>query len=82
MFGFNPSFSLLSFPCLTRESKKYKALAYDMHTESNALQQRFVPQSVLRSSWQQLVMFGLEPNISFSPVSSTGMTEEKKKARQ
>ena len=34
-----------------------------MYTESIALQQRFVPQPVLRSSWQQLVMFGLEPDI-------------------
>ena len=57
---------LLSFPCLTRESKKYKALAHDMQAESNALQQRFLPQPVLRSSWQQLVMFGLEPDISFT----------------
>ena len=56
---------LLSFPCLTRESKKYKALAHDMQAESNALQQRFLPQPVLRSSWQQLVIFGLEPDISF-----------------
>ena len=30
-----------------------------MYTESIALQQRFVPQPVLRSSWQQLVIFGL-----------------------
>ena len=57
---------LLSFPCLTRESKKYKALAYDMHAGSNALQQRFLPQPVLRSSRPQLVMFGLEPDISFT----------------
>jgi len=28
-----------------------------MHTESNALQQRFSPQPVLRSSWQQLARF-------------------------
>ena len=34
-----------------------------MYTESIALQQRFVPQPVLRSSWQQLVIFGLDPNI-------------------
>ena len=36
-----------------------------MQAESNALQQRFLPQPVLRSSWQQLVIFGLEPDISF-----------------
>ena len=41
---------------LTRASKKHKALAHDIHVESNALQQRFVPQPVLRSSWQQLVL--------------------------
>ena len=43
-----------------------------MHIESNAFQQRFAPQPVLRSSWQQLVIFrlfflivifGLDPNI-------------------
>jgi len=28
-----------------------------MHTESIALQQRFLPQPVLRSSWQQLARF-------------------------
>ncbi len=37
----------------------YKALAHDMHVESNALRQSFVPQPMLRSSWPQLVMFGL-----------------------
>ena len=145
MLGFNPSFSLLSFPCLTRASKRHKAEPHDMYIESNALQQRFMPQPVLRSSWLQLVifslffyvMFGLEPDISFRfpcflplshpranvarsgdlwivgssptmtvlfffchprtlpchirawpeyllqiPVSSTGMTEEKKRTRQ
>ena len=30
-----------------------------MHAESNALRQSFVPQPMLRSSWPQLVMFGL-----------------------
>ena len=73
MLGFNPSFSLLSFPCLTRASKRHKAEPHDMYIESNALQQRFMPQPVLRSSWLQLVifslffyvMFGLEPDISF-----------------
>ena len=30
-----------------------------MHVESNALRQSFVPQPMLRSSWPQLVMFGL-----------------------
>ena len=49
---------------LSRTSKKHKALAHDMHAESNALRQRFVPQPVLRSSWQQLVMFRLVPDIS------------------
>ena len=48
---------LLSFPCLTRESKKYKARPYDMHAESNALQQRFAPQPLMRSSWLQLARF-------------------------
>ena len=41
---------------LTRASKKHKAEPHDMYIESNALQQRFVPQPVLRSSWQQLVL--------------------------
>ncbi len=46
-----------------------------MYIGSSALQQRFVPQPLMRSSWQQLVMFGLEPGISFYiPVPSTGMT--------
>jgi hypothetical protein len=53
MFGLEPDIN------------KHKALAHDMHAESNAFRQRFVPQSVLRSSWQQLVMSGLEPDISF-----------------
>ena len=48
---------LLSFPCLTRESKKYKARPYDMHAESNALQQRFAPQPLMRSSWLQFARF-------------------------
>ena len=56
--------------------QKHKALAHDMHAESNALQQRSAPQPVLRSSWLQLVMFGLvflfvmfglDPNIHGSP---------------
>ena len=64
MLGFNPGI------------QKHKALAHDMHAESNALQQRFVPLPVLRSSWLQLVMFGLvflfvmfglDPNIHGSP---------------
>ena len=54
MFGLEPDIN------------KHKALAHDMHAESNAFRQRFVPQPVLRSSWQQLVMFGLEPDISFT----------------
>ena len=53
MFGLEPDIN------------KYKALAHNMHAESNAFRQRFVPQPVLRSSWQQLVMSGLEPDISF-----------------
>ena len=36
-----------------------------MHAEINAFRQRFVPQLVLRSSWQQIVMSGLETDISF-----------------
>ena len=35
-----------------------------MHVESNAFQQMFAPLPVSRSSWPQLVMFGLEPDIS------------------
>ena len=35
---------------------KHKALAHDMHVESNALRQSFVPQPMLRSSWPQLVI--------------------------
>ena len=63
MFGlafFYVMFSLLFFmSCsgLSRTSKKHKALAHDMHAESNALRQRFVPQPVLRSSWLQLARF-------------------------
>ena len=44
---------------------RHKALAHDIHAESSAFRQGFVPQPVLRSSWQQLVIFGLEPDISF-----------------
>ena len=36
---------------------KHKALAHDMHAESNALRQSFVPQPMLRSSWLQLARF-------------------------
>ena len=42
---------------------RHKALAHDIYIESNALRQRFAPQPVLRPSWQQLVMFGLDPDI-------------------
>ena len=38
--------------------KRHKARPHDMHAESNALQQRFVPQPMLRSSWQQLALKG------------------------
>ena len=38
-------------------------VAHGVHVESNALQQRFAPQPLLRSSWQQLVIIGLEPDI-------------------
>ena len=51
---------------LTQTSKKHKALAHDMHVESNALRQRFVPQPMLRSSWPQLVI----------PVLGTGICKE------
>lgn len=34
-----------------------------MYIGSNALQQRFVPQPLMRSSWQQLVIAGLDPAI-------------------
>ena len=53
MFGLEPDIN------------KHKALAHNMHAESNAFRQRFVPQPVSRSSWQQIVMSGLEPDISF-----------------
>ena len=36
---------------------KHKALAHDMHAESNALRQSFVPQPMLRSSWPQLALY-------------------------
>ena len=35
---------------------KHKALAHDMHIESNAFQQMFAPLPVSRSSWPQLVI--------------------------
>ena len=50
---------------LTRASKKHKAEPHDMYIESSALQRRFMPQPLMRSSWQQLVMFSLDPNISY-----------------
>ena len=40
---------------LTRASKKHKAEPHDMYIESSALQRRFMPQPLMRSSWQQLV---------------------------
>ena len=40
-----------------QKRKKHKARSHDMHTESIALQQRFLPQPVLRSSWLQLARF-------------------------
>ena len=49
---------------LHTDINKHKALAHDMHVESNAFQQMFAPLPVSRSSWPQLVMFGLEPDIS------------------
>jgi len=51
-----------------------------MHAESNALRQRFTPPPVLRSSWQQLVMFELDPDISLMDPRDAlrpRMTEEK-----
>ena len=45
---------------------KHKALAHDMHVESNALRQRFAPQPLMRSSWLQLVI----------PVLGTGICKE------
>jgi len=35
----------------------HRAQPHDMHAESNALQQKFAPQPVLRSSWLQLARF-------------------------
>ncbi len=80
------SFSLLSYSAfffvmfgLEPNIHKHKALAHDMHAESSAFRQRFVPQPVLRSSWQQLVMFGLfpvifglDPNISLDSRAKHG----------
>ena len=54
---------ILSLPDLIRHSSveqgihRHKAWPHDMHAESNALQRKFVSQPVLRSSWQQLVIF-------------------------
>ncbi|MBD9239455.1 MAG: hypothetical protein EGQ57_02945 [Alphaproteobacteria bacterium] len=45
MLGFNPGI------------QRHKALAHDMHAESIALQQRFAPQPLMRSSWLQLARF-------------------------
>ena len=73
MLGFNPSFSLLSFPCLTRASKRHKAEPHDMYIESNALQRRFMPQPALRSSWLQLVIFSLF-STSCSALSRTSLS--------
>ncbi|MBD9239877.1 MAG: hypothetical protein EGQ57_05130, partial [Alphaproteobacteria bacterium] len=42
---------------------KHKALAHDMHAESNALRQSFAPQPMLRSSWLQLVIPVLDTGI-------------------
>ena len=36
---------------------RHRARPHDMHIGSNALQQRFLKQPVLRSSWQQLARF-------------------------
>jgi hypothetical protein len=36
---------------------RHKAWPHDMHAESIARQQRFVPQPIMRSSRQQLVIF-------------------------
>jgi len=53
----------LSLPDLIRHSSveqgihRHKAWPHDMHAESIARQQRFVPQPIMRSSRQQLVIF-------------------------
>lgn len=56
----------LSLPDLIRQSRnspvkqgihRHKAWPHDMHAESIARQQRFVPQPIMRSSRQQLVIF-------------------------
>ena len=68
----------------------HKALAHDMHAESNALRQSFVPQPMLRSSWPQLVipvlgtgiqkeMFGSRPNMT---VRKKAEHDREKKAPQ
>ena len=56
---------------------KHKALAHDMHIESNAFQQMFAPLPMLRSSWPQLVMFGL----CFSLQSYSGLSRTSKHRR-
>ena len=43
---------------LVPDIHRHKAQPHDMHVESNALQQRFAPQPVMRSSWLRLVIFG------------------------
>lgn len=53
----------LPLPDLIRHSSveqgihRHKAWPHDMHAESIARQQRFVPQPIMRSSRQQLVIF-------------------------
>ena len=69
----------------------HKALAHDMHAESNALRQSFAPQPMLRSSWQQLVipvllffpvMFGLESDIHGHKALAHDMHAESNALRQ
>lgn len=58
-----PIHSLCHYPDLIRHSSveqgihRHKAWPHDMHAESIARQQRFVPQPIMRSSRQQLVIF-------------------------
>ena len=53
-----------------------------MHAESNALRQSFAPQSMLRSSWSQLVIAGLDPAIHKHKALAHDMHAESNALRQ
>lgn len=48
---------LIRLPSVEQGIHRHKAWPHDMHAESIARQQRFVPQPIMRSSRQQLVIF-------------------------